>query len=432
VLARRGRWIGCGELCVVYQCSGGKLAGFVWLMAWPVAWQLGVSKRATGLSRGVLGSECCARGRRIHPHPGPPRHGRLEKLMAAAWPGHCPRHGSATHVPIPGRAAALAGRRRAYVPRESAAWLYAPARRAVAQRCSSRYAPPIAHPVSVTDHGTAPTTRKARAETALRQITNLQARRAAAVGGLARGQTGARRTAQPASRPQDTPSRTQDRPHFRLGRAAPASPRGAAPPGAQMIRAPSKLRITRDFGPQGHPTGPNLRGREGARGSSGAPTRPDGRGRGSGGAGLKDPGKRIKQKQDDSDGPRTANFADVPAAQTLSDGMVHNLLRLQRKEWDRVPYEPKYALGSFAANELIHIGRELFRGESPPVKVWGPLEKKIGVVGMFGAEATLKIRRVLDDNAEPFDQHFGDEFDQGSDQSSSELPENKPEVAVAQ
>jgi hypothetical protein len=82
--------------------------------------------------------------------------------------------------------------------------------------------------------------------------------------------------------------------------------------------------------------------------------------------------------------------------------MVHHLLRLQRKEWDRVPYEPKYAPGSFAAQELIHEGRELFRGEVPPVKVWGPLEKRIGVVGMFGAEAHLKVRRVPDGDDKPF------------------------------
>lgn len=97
-------------------------------------------------------------------------------------------------------------------------------------------------------------------------------------------------------------------------------------------------------------------------------------------------------------------FNDVDASTTLSDGMVHHLLRLQRKEWDRKPYEPKYAKGSFAANELIHAGRELCKGETPPVKIWGPLEKRIGVVGMFGAEAHLKVRRVPDGDAEPFGQ----------------------------
>jgi hypothetical protein len=74
--------------------------------------------------------------------------------------------------------------------------------------------------------------------------------------------------------------------------------------------------------------------------------------------------------------------------------MVQHLLRLQRKEWDRVPYEPKYAAGSLAANELIHAGRELFAGDAPPVKVWGRLEKTLGIVGMHGAEARLQVRRL--------------------------------------
>lgn len=87
---------------------------------------------------------------------------------------------------------------------------------------------------------------------------------------------------------------------------------------------------------------------------------------------------------------------------TLSDGMVQQLLRLQRKEWDRVPYVPKYAPDSFEANELIHTGRELFRGDSPPVKMWGDMERALGVVGMYGAEAHLQVRRVPDGDAAPF------------------------------
>jgi len=69
-----------------------------------------------------------------------------------------------------------------------------------------------------------------------------------------------------------------------------------------------------------------------------------------------------------------------------------------------VAYTPKYAPGSLAANELIHTGRELFRGESPPVKVWGDLEKKIKVVGMHGAAASLQIRRIPSGDAMPFGQ----------------------------
>jgi hypothetical protein len=144
--------------------------------------------------------------------------------------------------------------------------------------------------------------------------------------------------------------------------------------------------------------GPNLRGRDGNRS------------RGPGGPqGSRSNENRPKRREKDQGGSKAVQktgFADVEASQTLSDGMVHHLLRLQRKEWDRVPYEPKYAQGSFAANELIHAGRELFKGEVPPVKIWGPLERRIGVVGMFGAEAHLKVRRVGDGDAEPFGQEI--------------------------
>lgn len=74
-----------------------------------------------------------------------------------------------------------------------------------------------------------------------------------------------------------------------------------------------------------------------------------------------------------------------------------------------MPYEPKYTPGSFAANELIYKGKELFAGESPPVKVWGRLERKIGVVGMYNAEARLQIRRVPDGDEAPFGQEELDE-----------------------
>jgi hypothetical protein len=97
-------------------------------------------------------------------------------------------------------------------------------------------------------------------------------------------------------------------------------------------------------------------------------------------------------------------LAETPLGTTPSEHLMQIIYRLQRKEWDRVPYKPKYAKGSFAANELIHAGRELFKGESPPVKIWGPLERAIGVVGMFGAEATLKVRRVGDGDEAPFGQ----------------------------
>lgn len=145
--------------------------------------------------------------------------------------------------------------------------------------------------------------------------------------------------------------------------------------------------------------GPNLSGRSGGRtGDSQGKRGPGGRGQGG--------PKKRERKSGDGGSKQSMSIFDTDPATTLSDGMVHQLLRLQRKEWDRVPYEPKYAVGSFAAQELIHEGRELFRGESPPVKVWGALEKRIGVVGMFGAEAHLEVRRVGDGDERAFGQEM--------------------------
>lgn len=184
-----------------------------------------------------------------------------------------------------------------------------------------------------------------------------------------------------------------------------------------MVRAPAKLRVTRNTTVGSMRGGPNLRGRDGNRGGS-----PGQRQGGPNNSGDRGPKKREKAKSSGS-APQRTTIADINPATTLSDGMVHHLLRLQRKEWDRVQYEPKYGQGSFAANELIHAGRELFKGESPPVKIWGPLEKEIGVVGMFGAEAHLKIRRVPDGDTEP----FGQEILEAEEPEAVE--ENKP-VAV--
>jgi len=158
-----------------------------------------------------------------------------------------------------------------------------------------------------------------------------------------------------------------------------------------MVRGPSALNI-RQNAPRGN-RGPNLGGRATGRGGQRG-------GKGGQGGREQGPKKRDKSKRETSKQPSA--IADVDPAATLDDGMVHHLLRLQRKEWDRVPYEPKYAPGSFAAQQLIHEGRELFRGEAPPVKIWGELERTIGVVGMFGAEAHLKVRRVGDGDEAPF------------------------------
>jgi hypothetical protein len=140
--------------------------------------------------------------------------------------------------------------------------------------------------------------------------------------------------------------------------------------------------------------GPNLGGRAAGRGGP----------KGNRGPGGREQGPKRRDKKGGDANERPPQLSDIRMGSTLSDGMVKMLYRLQRQEWDRVAYEPKYNHGSFAANELIHKGREFFRGEVPPVKIWGRLEKTIGVVGMFGAEAHLKVKRVPDGDEEPFGQ----------------------------
>ncbi|KAF2132658.1 hypothetical protein P153DRAFT_333118 [Dothidotthia symphoricarpi CBS 119687] len=253
-----------------------------------------------------------------------------------------------------------------------------------------------------------PNSRTARNAAAFKQIASLPNRRIIP-GGLARGNFPSGQTAPPprrqpssenpaASTPDATPSSGAPRP-AKLAKG-PRTPRTTSPTGT-MARAPNKLRITREpmlpgFAPS--PRGPNLQARQDRRGAGPGGDRGA---KGGPGRGNEDRPKKRERKTDGGNAARMAP-ADVKVESTLSDGMVHHLLRLQRKEWDRVPYEPKYAPGSFAANELVHAGRELFRGEVPPVQVWGALERRIGVVGMHGAAAHLKVRRVLDGDAEPF------------------------------
>ncbi|KAG9188637.1 hypothetical protein G6011_07342 [Alternaria panax] len=268
-------------------------------------------------------------------------------------------------------------------------------------------------------------TRKARQATALKQITSLQNRRIQP-GALARGSFPSGQMAQRAPRSPSIPltkdgfipeeyapddAQPDANPRFARNTARPTTTRGAPPPPpqGQMVRAPSTLRITRQTvdgsarGPARAPNvrGPNLRGREGGRPGPGG-KRAGGSNRGDGG-----PKKRTRNVGGDASMP--TSLADIKISDTVSESMQQQLLRLQRKEWDRVPYEPKYAKGSFAANELIHAGKELFKGEAPPIKIWGPLEHRIGVVGMFGAEATLKVRRVPDGDVEPFGQEILEE-----------------------
>jgi hypothetical protein len=198
-------------------------------------------------------------------------------------------------------------------------------------------------------------------------------------------------------------------PRFAKFTARPTATHGSTRPDGQMVRAPGTLKITRTAvdSPVGDGMrGPNLGGRSAGRGG------PRGGSRGGPGGRAQGPKKREKGSKG-GEARQSTLIADTDPATTLSDGMVHHLLRLQRKEWDRVPYEPKYAQGSFAAQELIHEGRELFRGEAPPVKIWGKLEKTIGVVGMFGAEAHLKVRRVVDGDEKPFGQEEEDMGEEG-------------------
>jgi hypothetical protein len=258
-----------------------------------------------------------------------------------------------------------------------------------------------------------PNTRRNRSEAALRQITSLQDRRTQP------GQPGGqlvRRVLRdgPATEPQAGDASTAGPRMARFTPRPPMTP-GAPRPEGQMARAPGALRVSRNA-TVGSMRGPNLGGRSAGRGGPKGSKGPVGGG----------PKKRQKDADGEKDTQATA-YADIDAATTLNDGMVQHLLRLQRKEWDRVPYEPKYAPGSFAAQELIHEGRELFRGEAPPVKYWGKLEKRIGVVGMFNAEAILKVRRVPDGDEAPFGQEHLEEPEAEAvgESKNTQIPEAK-------
>ncbi|KAH8732827.1 hypothetical protein GQ44DRAFT_601172 [Phaeosphaeriaceae sp. PMI808] len=241
--------------------------------------------------------------------------------------------------------------------------------------------------------------RRARSATAFKQISSLQIRRIQP-GGLARGNfpsgQNPRESASDDSRAVIPETNAGDgrtaKPRFAKFTPRPSASRGTGPLEGQMARTPGTLKIIRNT-TVGDIRGPNLGGRAKNRGGP----------KGSRGPGGREQGPKKRERKDAaSSATQSTSVSDIDPSTTLSDGMVHHLLRLQRKEWDRVPYEPKYAHGSFEANKLIHEGREFFKGECPPVKIWGRLEKTIGVVGMFGAEAHLKVRRVPDGDAAPF------------------------------
>lgn len=218
-------------------------------------------------------------------------------------------------------------------------------------------------------------TRRTRMRAAASQVARLQSQKAAVAGG-----------------------NTLRRPLVirRVGGATPAPTDAAAasgPPG-QMIRAPGTLKITRtpvdgpatggpagaegqgDRGPRAPgargPGGPNLRGRAPRReGGTGAPGR----------RGEQGPKRRERKPQ----AARTQAEGDEKVEDTLSDTMVQQLLRLQRKMWDKTAYEPKYAEGSKAVQELLAQSQKLFAGEVKRVKKPGRFERRIGIAGMHGA-----------------------------------------------
>ncbi|KAJ4989170.1 hypothetical protein SVAN01_05249 [Stagonosporopsis vannaccii] len=241
-----------------------------------------------------------------------------------------------------------------------------------------------------------PDSRKARAANALNQITRLGANRRTGPGGLAKGSFP---SGQRAAEPAHGPPRVRSEGGLKITRelVGPAGPSKGAPPPSAMARAPARLKLSRppSSGPGGNTPvggrrrGPNLRGRDGKQGGSS-----------SGGNSNAERRPKKRDRTNDAEEGGSVDPRDVKIGDVLNDGMVQQLLRLQRSEWDRKSYEPKYAPGSFAANQLIHAGRELCRGEAPPVKIWGMLEKRIGVVGMHGAEAHLKVRRVVYDGKE--------------------------------
>lgn len=243
-----------------------------------------------------------------------------------------------------------------------------------------------------------PDTRRARSEVAMKQISRLQIRRTPTGGAgptgqqAPSGQMAQRRIPRTGGPPAEGGTAPPRMAKF-AGR--PRTPPTAGAPGGQMARAPSTLKITRSTdGPAGI-RGPNLGARRAGP--------PKGGPRGPGGGRENRPQRRPREKKEAGDGAKqSTSIDDVDMGKALSDGMIHHLLRLQRKEWDRVPYEPTYKYGSLAAQQLIHEGKELFRGESPPVKIWSRLEERIGLVGMHNAEAHLKVRRVPDGDDAPF------------------------------
>ncbi|KAF2118479.1 hypothetical protein BDV96DRAFT_569962 [Lophiotrema nucula] len=235
-------------------------------------------------------------------------------------------------------------------------------------------------------------TRRSRAAAAGQRVINLS-NRPSGPGGLARGvfpsgqgvsipvgQTlpealGAEGSTDPSS-PAPTAGRT--RPLIRREIIDPSSTGGSRPPPGTLVRAPTNLRISRAAAPgTTRVRGPDLRGRDRSAPQNSGERAPKRRERKSGTASSGAGGGRRRNQ-------------DVKVEDTLSDAMVQHLLRLQRKEWDRVPYEPKYVQGrngklSPAALELQEAGKKLFEGEPPKTPSEpGRLERRLQIAGLHG------------------------------------------------
>ncbi|KAF2468186.1 uncharacterized protein BDR25DRAFT_290863 [Lindgomyces ingoldianus] len=218
-------------------------------------------------------------------------------------------------------------------------------------------------------------TRRTRSANAFRQVTDLSRR-----GGLAAGIFPSGQPVDDASNPSTEgaeDSSSSSRPLIRKQYVAGSPPLvrkefGSGPPPGTMVRAPSTLRITRNAVGT-NPPGPNLRARQGSRSSEG---RTVGRGNES--------GPKMRQRNQDGSSSGRVEEQDDKLEDTLSNGMVQHLLRLQRQEWDRVPYHPIYTKGSTAVTELVQSSKELFKGEAPKKKKPGRLEYTIGIQNMHG------------------------------------------------
>ena len=125
--------------------------------------------------------------------------------------------------------------------------------------------------------------------------------------------------------------------------------------------------------------GPNLQGRTGGQGRTGPPgtrkPRPD-KAKGKAALARKKAIEERKLKRQQEENETLEN--------KISDGMAQHLLRLQRKEWDKVPYEPKYTKGSKALEDIIATGKTLFNGQVPRVKETSRLDKVLGIAGRHG------------------------------------------------